>query len=52
MIRLGREIDPAHLADLLDGESEPDLLVELAPVVRDPTRPRLVLLSGGAERAA
>jgi hypothetical protein len=50
MIRLSREIDPAHLADLAsDGEAE---LPATMPPLRDPTRPRLVLLDGGAERAA
>jgi hypothetical protein len=50
MIRLSREIDPAHMADLT-AEGEPDLLPPVTPV-RDPQRPRLVLLDGGAERAA
>jgi hypothetical protein len=50
MIRLSREIDPAHLADLT-AEGEPELLTPAVPV-RDTQRPRLVLLDGGAERAA
>ena len=50
MIRLSREIDPAHLADLT-AEGEPDLLPS-PPPMRDTQRPRLVLLDGGAERAA
>ena len=50
MIRLSREIDPAHLADLASGD-EPEPLPPVAPV-RDAQRPRLVLLDGGAERAA
>ncbi|MEP6954409.1 MAG: hypothetical protein ABI950_10145 [Solirubrobacteraceae bacterium] len=50
MIRLSREIDPANLADLTsDGEAE---LPPAAPPMRDTQRPRLVLLDGGAERAA
>jgi len=49
MIRLSREIDPAHLADLA-AEGEPELPPGVP--VRDTQRPRLVLLDGGAERAA
>ena len=51
MIRLSREIDPAHLADLT-ADGEPELLLPAATPVRDTQRPRLVLLDGGAERAA
>jgi hypothetical protein len=51
MIRLSREIDPAHLADLTS-EGEPELPLPPTVPVRDTQRPRLVLLDGGGERAA